>query len=136
MGLIKIFVIIFIVITSSNIFAAWTMTYSDYSNEINFMATSATTLSWDPPTTNTNSSRLLDLGGYRLECGASSRNYTLTQTFVGNITRFNTNGWLTPNIYYYCAVKAYNTGIPATIRMGRMKNGSNNNGNSHSDSTQ
>lgn len=129
-----IYVLLLLLILASDAFGAWTMIESDYSNEINFTAGNKV-ISWDPPRTNTDTSVLLDLGGYIILCGPSSRNYTLTKTLVGNITQYDTTGWLTPNIYYYCAVKAYNTGIPATIRMGR-KNGSNNNSSSYSDFTQ
>ncbi len=65
------------------------------------------TLSWNPPTTNTDGTTLIDLAGYRVYYGTSSGNYSQVIN-VGNVTIYTVNN-LTEGVTYYFAVTAYNT---------------------------
>jgi len=67
---------------------------------------SATTLTWIPPTTNTDGSPLTDLSGYKLYYGTTSGSYSTTID-VGNVTTYT----LTNLAYgtYYFSVMAYDT---------------------------
>ena len=67
---------------------------------------SATTLTWNPPTTNSDGSPLTDLSGYRLYYGTTSGHYT-TSIDVGNITTYTFTN-LASGTYYF-VVAAYNT---------------------------
>jgi hypothetical protein len=68
-------------------------------------AYSATTLTWNAPTTNSDGSPLTDLAGYNLYYGTSSGNYTNTIR-VGNATTYILN--LSAGSYYFVAT-AYNS---------------------------
>jgi hypothetical protein len=65
------------------------------------------TMSWDPPTTNTDGTPLTDLAGYKVYFGITSQNYSHTMD-VGNVTVY-TVGNLTEGLVYYFAVTAYDT---------------------------
>ena len=67
---------------------------------------SATTLTWTPPTTNTNGTPLTDLAGYDVHYGTSSGNYTSTVS-VGNVTSYSFTGL--PSGTYYFAATAYDS---------------------------
>ena len=98
----------------------WAMIYSDYSNEINFVADGVKVFAWDNPTTYTNTSVLTGLGGTGIYCGDSSGNYKSVRRVIGaNITSYPTAGWLTTGLTYYCAAKAFSTGILPTMRIRR-----------------
>jgi len=64
------------------------------------------TITWTPPTANTDETLLTDLSGYIVYYGTASRNYTAAYD-VGNITSY-TIPHLLPGTYYISA-KAYNT---------------------------
>jgi hypothetical protein len=64
-------------------------------------------LSWDPPTTNTDGSPLTDLNGYIVYYGTESGNYSQSID-VGNVTTYTVIN-LTPGTTYYFAVTAYDT---------------------------
>lgn len=65
------------------------------------------TLTWNPPTTNTDGSPLTDLDGYYVYYGTTSGSYD-QKVDVGNITEYKVTG-LTSGTRYYFAVTAYNT---------------------------
>jgi hypothetical protein len=65
-------------------------------------------LAWDPPTTNTDSSPLTDLAGYKLHVGQNSGAYTSVIN-VGNVTTFTLTTGLVEGRTYYLAVTAYDT---------------------------
>ncbi len=68
--------------------------------------TFSVTLSWDPPTTNTDGTPLTDLAGYRVYYGNSPGSYSYSID-VGNVTTFTLSN-LTSGTYYF-AVTAYNS---------------------------
>ena len=63
------------------------------------------TLSWDPPTENTDGTPVTDLAGYKIYYGTSSGNYT-TVVDVKNVTTFTITD-LPEGFTYYFAVTAY-----------------------------
>lgn len=68
----------------------------------------AATLSWTPPTTNTNGSALTNLGGYRIYYGTSSTSMTqMVQVAQAGISSYVVSG-LSRGTYYF-SVRAYNT---------------------------
>lgn len=67
------------------------------------------TLSWVPPTQNTDGSALSDLAGYRISYGTSSTALTSTiQVAAAGATGYTVTN-LAPGTYYF-AVRAYNSG--------------------------
>ncbi len=65
------------------------------------------TLSWDPPTTNSDGSTLTDLAGYKIYSGLSSGNYTQSVN-AGNVTSYAFTS-LAAGTTYYFAITAYDT---------------------------
>jgi len=71
-------------------------------------ATGSATLSWTPPTRNTDGTTLSNLAGYRINYGTSSTNLTQTvQIANAGVARYTVTG-LTSGTWYF-AVRAYNT---------------------------
>lgn len=70
-------------------------------------------LSWSPPTTNTDGTPITNLKGYKVYVGTTSRSYD--QKFdVGNSTSYSLNSLADGSTYYF-AVTAYNTsGVEST----------------------
>jgi PKD repeat protein len=64
------------------------------------------TLSWDPPTTNEDSTTLNDLGGYVIYLGTAPGNYS-ESIDVGDVNTYNVDQ-LTGGLNYYFVVTAYN----------------------------
>jgi Putative Ig domain len=82
---------------------------SAFAIAVNPTATSSATLSWTPPTQNTDGSTLTNLAGYRLYYGTSAT--ALTQSIqIANpsVSTYVIDG-LTPTTYYF-AVRAYTSG--------------------------
>jgi hypothetical protein len=75
---------------------------------ITYAATRNATLSWNQPLTNTDSTPLDDLAGYKLYYGTASGDYS-TSIDMGNVTTFVVPN-LTWGIIYYFSVTAYDTG--------------------------
>ena len=65
------------------------------------------TLTWNPPTTNSDGTPLTDLGAYKVYYGTASGSYTTTVD-VGNVTSYTVTG-LNNNATYYFAATAYDT---------------------------
>ena len=65
------------------------------------------TLTWDPPTTNTDGTTLTDLAGYKVHYGTASGNYT-TVIDAANVTSYTVTS-LATNVTYYFAATAYDT---------------------------
>ena len=65
------------------------------------------TLTWNPPTTNTDGTPLTDLAAYKVYYGTASGSYTTTVD-VGNVTSYTVTG-LNNNATYYFATTAYDT---------------------------
>lgn len=66
------------------------------------------TLSWTPPTLNTDGSPLTDLAGFRIYYGTASRQYSATVTIPGKTITSAVIESLAPATWYF-AVRAYNT---------------------------
>jgi hypothetical protein len=66
------------------------------------------TLSWTPPTTNTDGSPLTDLGGYKIYYGPTSGNYTNNQDLADPAAASAIVTDLTAGTWYF-AVTAYNS---------------------------
>jgi hypothetical protein len=67
---------------------------------------SKVTLAWDPPTNNTDGTTLIDLAGYKLYWGSSSRGYTHSND-VGNVTEYTITNITSLDRFF--AVTAYST---------------------------
>ena len=57
-------------------------------------------LAWDPPTSNADGTVLMDLTGFKVFCGTTSRNYS-TVTTVGNTNTCAVTGLLQGSTYYF-----------------------------------
>ena len=82
-------------------------TLPSFAINVNQMSLGSATLSWNPPSQNTDGSQLADLAGYRILYGTSSA--SLTQSIqIGNasVTTYVLEN-LVPGTYYF-AVRAYN----------------------------
>jgi len=66
------------------------------------------TLSWTPPTLNTDGSPLTDLAGFRIYYGTASRQYSASVTIPGKAISSAVIESLAPATWYF-AVRAYNT---------------------------
>jgi hypothetical protein len=74
-----------------------------FSIAVQAIATGSATLSWTPPTQNTDGSPLTDLAGYKLRWGTSLGNYPSVVTINNpGITTYVVEN-LTPNTYYFVA---------------------------------
>lgn len=69
--------------------------------------TGSVTLSWNPPTTNTDGTLLTDLAGFRIYYGTSSGNYT-SSIDVGNATSYTVTN-LPVGVALYFALTAYDS---------------------------
>ncbi len=79
-----------------------------FSISVQAVATGWATLSWRPPTTNTDGSPLTNLAGYRVYWGTTAGNYPSFVTISNpGVTTYVVEN-LTPNTYYF-AVKAFNS---------------------------
>ncbi|HET7609784.1 MAG TPA: putative Ig domain-containing protein, partial [Gammaproteobacteria bacterium] len=79
-----------------------------FSVAVQAVATGSATLTWLPPTTNTDGTPLTNLAGYRIYWGTSPGNYSSSATVMSpGITSYVVES-LTPNTYYF-AVKALNS---------------------------
>lgn len=77
-------------------------------------ATGAVTLSWTPPTSNTNGTALTNLAGYQINYGTSASALTQTVNVAGvGVTNYVVDN-LTPGTWYF-SVSAYNSsGVQST----------------------
>jgi hypothetical protein len=80
-------------------------------------AYSQVTLSWTPPTQNSDGSSLTDLAGYNVYYGTSSGNYTSTIN-VGNVTTYTFTTLAAGT--YYLAVTAYDTSGNQSVYSGEV----------------
>ena len=79
-----------------------------FSISVQAVASGSATLSWQPPTTNSDGSPLTNLAGYRVYWGTTPGSYASSATVTNpGITSYVVES-LTPNTYYF-AVKAINT---------------------------
>ena len=65
------------------------------------VATGSATLSWNPPTTNTDGSPLTNLAGYKVYWGTTPGNYSSSATIMNPGIATYVVESLTPNTYYF-----------------------------------
>ncbi len=82
-----------------------------FSITVNQVATGSVTLSWTPPTENTDGSTLTDLAGYRIYYGLSEGDYP-NRIALNNpgLTRYVVEN-LTADTYYFVATSVNGTGV-------------------------
>jgi hypothetical protein len=74
-----------------------------FSVAVQAVATGSATLSWTPPTTNTDGSPLTNLAGYKIYWGTSQGNYTSSTTLSNpGLTSYVVTN-LTPGTYFFVA---------------------------------
>lgn len=85
------------------------------------VATGSATLSWTPPTTNTDGSPLTDLAGYRIYWGPSAGNYpnSVTLTNPGLTSYVVTN--LVPGTYFFVATAVNSAGAESAFSVSASK---------------
>jgi hypothetical protein len=94
--------------TTSVALPAFTITVAAANSAPPSTAPSAVTLSWDAPTENADGSALMDLRGYKLHYGASSRTYSdIIQVSNPGLTTYVVQNL--PAGQYYFAITAYNS---------------------------
>ena len=69
--------------------------------------TGSVTLSWNPPTTNTDGTPLTNLAGFKIHYGTSSGNYTWSIN-AGNVASYTLNNLQVGKTFYF-VVSAYDT---------------------------
>lgn len=79
------------------------------------VAANAVTLSWQPPTENTNGTELTDLSGYTIHYGTQSQNYT-SQIQVDNpgLTTYVVDD-LSPGTYYFAISATTSDGFESSL---------------------
>src|SRR5262249_11574534 len=89
---------------------AFTITVATTDSQAN-----AVTLSWDPPTANADGTALVDLKGYKVHYGPTSRSYSKTvEVSNPGLTTYVVDNL--PTGTYYFAVTAYNsTGVESSL---------------------
>jgi Putative Ig domain len=78
-----------------------------FSISVDAIALGSVTLSWTPPTRNTDGSALTDLAGYTVSWGRQSGNYTNSADLGAGVTSFVVEN-LSAGTWYF-AMRAYNT---------------------------
>jgi hypothetical protein len=87
---------------------------SPFSIAVQAVATGAATLTWLPPTQNTNGSTLTNLAGFKVYWGTSPGNYSSSVGINSpGITAYVVQN-LTPNTYYFVVTAITNTGVEST----------------------
>jgi hypothetical protein len=73
------------------------------------------TISWEPPTQNTDGSALVDLSGYKLYYGTASQNYSKSVAITNpGLTRYVLED-LTPGTYYFSITAVSKAGTESTF---------------------
>jgi hypothetical protein len=86
-----------------------------FSVAVQAVATGSATLSWTPPTTNTDGSPLTNLAGYKIYWGTSQGNYTSSTTLnnAGLTSYVVTN--LTPGTWFFVATATNSAGVESAF---------------------
>jgi hypothetical protein len=79
------------------------------------VATGSATLTWLPPTTNTNGTPLTNLAGYKVYWGTSQGNYTSSVTIMNPGLATYVVGNLTPNTYYFTVTALNSAGTESVF---------------------
>jgi len=86
-----------------------------FSVAVQAVANGSATLSWQPPTTNTNGSALTNLAGYKVYWGTSPGNYSGSTTVMNPGLTSYVVGGLTPNTYYFAVTALNGSGTESTF---------------------
>ena len=79
------------------------------------VAIGSATLTWLPPTTNTNGTPLTNLAGYKVYWGTSPGNYTSSVTIMNPGLATYVVGSLTPNTYYFSVTALNSAGVESVF---------------------
>ena len=79
------------------------------------VAGGSATLSWNPPTTNTNGTPLTNLAGYRVYWGPSAGNYTSSVTLSNPGLTSYVVGNLVPGTYYFVVTARNSAGVESSF---------------------
>jgi hypothetical protein len=79
------------------------------------VATGSATLSWLPPTTNTDGTPLTNLAGYRIYWGTAPGNYSSSTTVMNPGLTTYVVGNLTPNTYYFAVTAVSSAGAESVF---------------------
>jgi hypothetical protein len=92
-----------------------TASLAAFSVTVQAVATGSATLSWIPPTTNTDGSPLTNLAGYRIYWGTTQGTYPNSATLSNPGLTSYVVGSLTPGTYYFVATAVNTIGIESTF---------------------
>ena len=84
-----------------------------FSIQVVAVATGSATLSWNPPTQNTDGSPLANLSGYKVYWGTSQGNYTNSVTIGANLSTYVVEP-LTPATYFFAVTALSSVGAEST----------------------
>jgi hypothetical protein len=86
-----------------------------FSLAVQAVATGSATLTWLPPTTNTNGTPLTNLAGFKVYWGTSPGNYTSSVTVMNPGLATYVVGSLTPNTYYFTVTALNSSGAESVF---------------------
>ena len=86
-----------------------------FSIAVQAVATGSATLTWLPPTTNTNGTPLTNLAGFKVYWGTSPGNYTSSVTVMNPGLATYVVGSLTPNTYYFTVTALNSSGAESVF---------------------
>jgi hypothetical protein len=92
-----------------------------FSVAVQAVATGSATLSWMPPTTNTDGSPLTNLAGYKVYWGTSPGNYSSSVTLNNPGLTSYVVGNLTPGTYYFVATALNSVGAESSFSAAASK---------------
>ncbi|MDH3615931.1 MAG: putative Ig domain-containing protein, partial [Gammaproteobacteria bacterium] len=83
--------------------------------DVTSVALGSVTLSWVPPSENTDGSPLTDLAGYRIYYGVDPQNYSdVIEITNASLTSYVVDN-LTPNTWYFAATALNSSGVESTL---------------------
>jgi hypothetical protein len=86
-----------------------------FSVAVQAVATGSATLSWTPPTTNTDGSPLTNLSGYKVYWGTSQGNYSSSVTLNNPGLTSYVVGNLLPGTYFFVATALNTAGVESAF---------------------
>jgi hypothetical protein len=87
-----------------------------FSVAVQALATGSATLSWSPPTANTDGSALLDLAGYKVYWGTASHSYSNSvQIDNPGLSSYVVEGLAASSTYYFAVTAVNSLGVESTL---------------------
>ena len=87
----------------------------DFAIDVTSVALGSVTLSWIPPSENTDGSPLTDLAGYRIYYGVDPQNFSdVIEITNASLTSYVVDN-LTPNTWYFAASALNSSGVESTL---------------------